>query len=36
MIRFAEVFPDEKIVSALRRELSWTHLSIAKGQAEMF
>ncbi len=25
MIRFAEVFPDEKIVSALRRELSWTH-----------
>ena len=36
MIRFAEVFPDEEIVSALRRELSWTHLSIAKGQAEMF
>jgi predicted nuclease of restriction endonuclease-like (RecB) superfamily len=26
MIRFAEVFPDEKILSALRRELSWTHL----------
>jgi predicted nuclease of restriction endonuclease-like (RecB) superfamily len=26
MIRFAEVFRDEKIVSALRRELSWTHL----------
>ncbi len=26
MIRFAEVFPDEKIVSAPRRELSWTHL----------
>jgi predicted nuclease of restriction endonuclease-like (RecB) superfamily len=25
MIRFAEVFPDEAIVSALRRELSWTH-----------
>jgi predicted nuclease of restriction endonuclease-like (RecB) superfamily len=25
MIRFAEVFPDENIVSALRRELSWTH-----------
>jgi len=25
MIRFAEVFPEEKIVSALRRELSWTH-----------
>ena len=25
MVRFAEVFPDESIVSALRRELSWTH-----------
>ncbi len=25
MVRFAEVFPDEQIVSALRRELSWTH-----------
>ena len=25
MIRFAEVFPDEKIVSALRTQLSWTH-----------
>ncbi|MFQ5685646.1 MAG: YhcG family protein [Candidatus Scalindua sp.] len=25
MIRFAEVFPDEKIVSALLRQLSWTH-----------
>ncbi|WP_165252067.1 PDDEXK nuclease domain-containing protein [Paludisphaera soli] len=25
MIRFAEVFPDEAIVSALRRDLSWTH-----------
>ncbi len=25
MIRFAEVFPDEAIVSALRRQLSWTH-----------
>jgi predicted nuclease of restriction endonuclease-like (RecB) superfamily len=25
MIRFAEVFPDEEILSALRRELSWTH-----------
>lgn len=24
-IRFAGVFPDEQIVSALRRELSWTH-----------
>ncbi|MGO9597742.1 MAG: DUF1016 N-terminal domain-containing protein [Isosphaeraceae bacterium] len=24
MIRFAEVFPDEAIVSAPRRELSWT------------
>lgn len=26
MIRFAEVFPDPDIVSALRRQLSWTHL----------
>jgi DUF1016 N-terminal domain len=25
MIRFAEVFPDDEIVSALRRQLSWTH-----------
>ena len=25
MIRFAEVFPDRKIVSSLSRELSWTH-----------
>jgi len=25
MIRFVEVFPNEEIVSALRRELSWTH-----------
>jgi predicted nuclease of restriction endonuclease-like (RecB) superfamily len=25
MIRFAEVFPAEKIVSALRRQLTWTH-----------
>jgi predicted nuclease of restriction endonuclease-like (RecB) superfamily len=25
MIRFAETFPDEEIVSALRRQLSWTH-----------
>jgi predicted nuclease of restriction endonuclease-like (RecB) superfamily len=25
MIRFAEVFPDEQIVSALRRQLGWTH-----------
>jgi predicted nuclease of restriction endonuclease-like (RecB) superfamily len=25
MIRFAEAFPDEEIVSALRRQLSWTH-----------
>ena len=27
MIRFAEVFPDEEIVSALRRQLSWTHFN---------
>ena len=26
MIRFAEVFPDEGIVSALRRQLTWTHI----------
>ncbi len=26
MIRFAEVFPDEEILSALRRELNRTHL----------
>jgi predicted nuclease of restriction endonuclease-like (RecB) superfamily len=25
MLRFAEAFPDEEIVSALRRQLSWTH-----------
>jgi len=25
MIQFAEVFPDEAIVSALRRQLSWSH-----------
>lgn len=27
-IRAAEVFPDESIFSALRRELSWTHLKM--------
>jgi len=25
MIRFADLFPDEAIVNALRRQLSWTH-----------
>jgi predicted nuclease of restriction endonuclease-like (RecB) superfamily len=25
MVRFAEVFPDEEIVSSLMRQLSWTH-----------
>jgi predicted nuclease of restriction endonuclease-like (RecB) superfamily len=25
-LRFAEMYPDEEIVSALRRQLSWTHL----------
>ena len=25
MLRFAEVFPQIEIVSALRRQLSWTH-----------
>jgi hypothetical protein len=28
MIRFAQVFPDEEIVSALRAQLSWTHFRI--------
>ena len=28
MVRFAEVFPDEEIVSALRRQLSWTHFKL--------
>jgi predicted nuclease of restriction endonuclease-like (RecB) superfamily len=26
MIRFAEIYPDAKIVSALSRELAWTHI----------
>jgi predicted nuclease of restriction endonuclease-like (RecB) superfamily len=26
MVQFAEVFPDEEIVAALRRQLTWTHL----------
>ncbi len=28
MIRFAEFFPDDKKVSALRRQLSWTHFKV--------
>ncbi len=28
-LRFAETFPDEQIVSALRRQLIWTHLLLA-------
>jgi len=28
MIQFAEVFPNEEIVAALRRQLSWTHFKI--------
>jgi predicted nuclease of restriction endonuclease-like (RecB) superfamily len=28
MIQFAEVFPEEKIVAALRRQLTWTHFKI--------
>ena len=28
MIQFAEVFPDEEIVAALRRQLGWTHFRI--------
>lgn len=27
MARFAEVFPDEAIVSAVRRQLGWSHLT---------
>jgi hypothetical protein len=26
MIRFAEAFPDPEIVSALARQLTWSHL----------
>ncbi len=28
MIRFAQVFPEEEIVSALRTKLNWTHFRI--------
>ena len=28
MIQFAEVFPEEEIVAALRRQLSWTHFKM--------
>ncbi|MFH1136159.1 MAG: PDDEXK nuclease domain-containing protein [Pseudomonadota bacterium] len=28
MVQFAEVFPDEEIVAALRRELGWTHFKL--------
>ena len=28
MVQFAEVFPDEQIVAALRRELGWTHFRL--------
>lgn len=28
MVRFAEVFPDERIVSALRTQLGWTHFRV--------
>ncbi len=31
-IRAAEVFSDESILSALRRELSWTHLKMLVAQ----
>ncbi len=27
MVRFAAAFPDEQIVSALRRQLTWTHFT---------
>jgi hypothetical protein len=30
MVRFAEVFPDPKILQALTAKLSWTHL-VCKG-----
>ena len=30
MIRFSEVFPDNKIVSALRTQLGWTHFKEAR------
>ena len=30
MIRFAEVFPDSAIVTALRTQLGWTHLESGK------
>lgn len=40
MVRFAEVFPDEQIVNALRSQLSWTHfrelLSIEDGMKRKF
>ena len=40
MVRFAEVFPDEQIVNALRSQLSWTHfrelLSIEDGLKREF
>lgn len=26
MVKFAEVFPDQEIVSSLMRQLSWTHI----------
>lgn len=28
MIQFGEVFPDEKIVASLLRQLSWTHFTV--------
>ena len=28
MVKFAEAFPDEQIVSALRRQLGWTHFRL--------
>ncbi|MCP4696725.1 MAG: DUF1016 domain-containing protein [Gammaproteobacteria bacterium] len=35
MMRFAKVFPDEQIVSALRRQLSWTHFKSIIYMAEL-
>jgi hypothetical protein len=39
MIRFAQVFPEEEIVSALRAQLNWTHFrtltAMTVGHGEM-
>jgi hypothetical protein len=35
MIQFAVVFPDEKIVAALRRQLGWTHFKAIIPMADL-